>query len=107
MKTKVLRSRIVSMLLLVGAATFLRFALTPLLEFDSIPIQLIGAGVIVSIGALYVLRGAATIIEETTEVLSERTKLAGGLLQSLGTAFPDMVLGVVAALVSLRLRERD
>ena len=107
MKTKVMSSRLVSMLLLVGAAAALRFALTPLLEFDSIPIQLVGAGVIVSIGALYVLRGAATIIEETTEVLSERTKLAGGLLQSLGTAFPDMVLGVVAALVSLRLRESD
>lgn len=107
MTLKTPRHRFLSMLLLVGIAALLRFALTPLLEFHSIPIQLVAAGVILSIGALYVLRGAATIIEETTEVLSERTKLAGGLLQSLGTAFPDMVLGVMAALVSLRLRESD
>ncbi|MCX6719582.1 MAG: hypothetical protein NTV36_00505 [Candidatus Staskawiczbacteria bacterium] len=49
------------------------------------------------------LKGTAKIIEETTGALSHKTKLAGGLLQSLGTAFPDMILGIVAALISLRL----
>jgi Ca2+/Na+ antiporter len=60
---------------------------------------------ILMIGTFYVLKKAAKVIEESTEVLSRRTKLAGGLLQSIGTAFPDMVLGVVAALVSSSLRE--
>lgn len=92
-------------LLLVTAAV-LRFVLTPLLEHTGIP-QIGAAAAILIIGAVFVLRGSAQIIEETTEVLSERTKLAGGLLQSLGTAFPDMVLGIVAAIVSLRLREQD
>jgi len=59
------------------------------------------------VGAFFLLRSSAKIIEETTEVLSERTQLAGGLLQSLGTAFPDMILGIVAALVSVSLRSTD
>lgn len=56
---------------------------------------------------IWVLRGTADIIEETTEVLSEKTGIAGGVLQAFGTAFPDMVLGVVAALVSLSIRATD
>lgn len=55
----------------------------------------------------WVLRGTADIIEETTEVLSEKTGVAGGVLQAFGTAFPDMVLGIVAAVVSLSLRTTD
>jgi hypothetical protein len=92
-------------LLLVGSAV--RFVLTPQLESGNILIQ---AGVIftiLTVGAFYLLRNSAKVIEETTEVLSERTKLAGGLLQSLGTAFPDMILGIVAALVSVRLQNTD
>ena len=59
------------------------------------------------IGIGYVFRGTANVIEETTDVLKDRTKLAGGLLQSFGTAFPDMVIGVVAALISLKVRDTD
>lgn len=62
---------------------------------------------IIFLGVVFVLKKAADVIEETTETLSERTKLASGLLQSLGTAFPDMALGVVAAMISLRLRSTD
>lgn len=96
-----------SIVILIGSAALLRFVFRPFLENYSVSVQLLSAGAILGIGALYVLRRAAAIIEETTEVLSERTKLASGLLQSLGTAFPDMVLGVAAALVSLRLRNTD
>lgn len=92
---------------LLIAAVFLRFTLMPLLELDSAAIRITLSIVVLLAGALFVLRGAAGIIEETTEVLSERTKLAGGMLQSLGTAFPDMVLGIVAALISLQLRTHD
>jgi len=59
------------------------------------------------IGAGFVLKGTANIIEETTEVLSEKTKIASGVLQSLGTAFPDMALGIVAALISLKMAGND
>lgn len=100
-------NKIYFFLLLLVTASFMRFFVTPLLSSDSIFIQLGSLFFILSIGAFYLLRNSAKIIEETTEVLSERTKLAGGLLQSLGTAFPDMILGVVAALVSLSLRSTD
>lgn len=65
--------------------------------------------VIFSVFALgvYILNQTAKIIEETTEVLSEKTGVAGGVLQSFGTAFPDMVLGIVAAVISLKLRNTD
>jgi len=58
---------------------------------------------ILLIGAAYPLSRAAEIIEATTDVLSKKTNLAAGFLQSLGTAFPDMILGVTAAIVSLSL----
>lgn len=62
---------------------------------------------IFAIGIWYVFRGTADVIEETTDVLKERTGLAGGFLQSLGTAFPDMIIGVVAAILSFQVRETD
>ncbi len=93
--------------LLLSAAGLLRFVLTPLLNKDNIVIQIGSLIVIFLIGAFFLLRVSAKIIEETTEVLSERTKLAGGLLQSLGTAFPDLILGIVAAIVSVNLRSTD
>lgn len=93
--------------LLLGTAGFIRFVLTPFLNHQNIFLQLGSVIVILYIGAVFLLRASAKVIEETTEILSERTKLAGGLLQSLGTAFPDMVLGIVAAIVSVNLRATD
>jgi Ca2+/Na+ antiporter len=61
---------------------------------------------ILFIGIL-IMRQTAKVIEETTDVLKDRTGLAGGFLQSFGTAFPDMVLGVVAAILSLQARSTD
>lgn len=101
-------SQHIQILLLVLAAIVLRVVFERYLDVDySIVIRLLSAGVILGVGAIYVLKGTADVIEETTEVLSEKTKLAGGVLQSIGTAFPDMVLGVVAAVVSLRLQATD
>jgi len=59
-------------------------------------LQAAAIALIFGIGIGYVFRGTAKVIEETTDVLKDRTKLAGGLLQAFGTAFPDMVIGVVA-----------
>lgn len=94
-------------MVLLGTASIVRFILTPFLNNDNTVLQLGNIIVILFVGAFFLLRSSAKIIEETTEVLSERTKLAGGLLQSLGTAFPDMILGIVAALVSVSLRSTD
>lgn len=59
------------------------------------------------LGITYIFRGTAKVIEETTDVLKNRTKLAGGFLQAFGTAFPDMVIGIVAAVISLQVRDTD
>ncbi len=95
------------LLILLSSAIFLRFGLLHFLESENLAIKIIALIAILSIGALFSLKKSAEIIEESTEVLSEKTKLAGGLLQSLGTAFPDMILGVTAAFVSLNLRHTD
>lgn len=63
--------------------------------------------IVFTFGIAYVFRGTANVIEETTDVLKDRTKLAGGFLQSFGTAFPDMVIGIVAAFISLKVRDTD
>ncbi len=88
---------------LLIAAAFLRFYLVGFLD-DGGALWVRVAAVLLIIGAgTFVLKEIAQFIEDTTEILSKRTSLASGLLQSLGTAFPDMVLGVVAAIISLSL----
>ena len=63
--------------------------------------------IIFFIGVTIVFNRTTNIIEETTVTLKDRTGLAGGFIQSFGTAFPDMILGIVAALMSLSLRDSD
>jgi MFS family permease len=70
-------------------------------------LQAIALVLIFGVGIGYIFRGTAKVIEETTDVLKDRTKLAGGFLQAFGTAFPDMVIGVVAAFISLQVRSTD
>jgi Ca2+/Na+ antiporter len=53
--------------------------------------------VILGLG-IFALLKIAGIIEETTTVLKDKVGLAGGLLQAIGTAFPDMIIGIVAAI---------
>ena len=97
-----------NILLLLGASVALRFGLLRLISEDlPVYVRVLSSIAILIFGAVFVLTRSAEIIEETTEVLSEKTKLAGGLLQSFGTAFPDMVLGVSAAFISLSLRNTD
>lgn len=105
---KILKSQFSYFLLLIAGALVLRFVLDRLLEEGNPSLlRLAGAFLIILFGTFFVLKGTAKIIEETTGVLSHRTKLAGGVLQSFGTAFPDMVLGIVAAVVSLRVVKSD
>ncbi|MDQ7815188.1 MAG: hypothetical protein RDU25_05295 [Patescibacteria group bacterium] len=93
----------------VGLALVLRFLVVDhLLEGQSQWwLQVLAILIIFVVGIGYVFRGTAKVIEETTDVLKDRTKLAGGFLQAFGTAFPDMVIGVMAAVISLQLRDTD
>src|SRR3989344_5713098 len=103
----IFKNRLVRIALLLIAALFLRFYLPGFLEEGhAVWLRIVDVILIIGIGT-FVLKEIAKIIEETTGVLSDRTKIASGLLQSLGTAFPDMVLGIVAALISLSLIKED
>lgn len=97
-----------SIFILLAATIALRFGLYRLLT-ESYPayVRVLASIAILLIGTIFVLTRCAEIIEETTDVLSEKTHLAGGLLQSMGTALPDMILGVSAAFISLSIRHTD
>jgi hypothetical protein len=104
----IFKSKIVYIIILVAAALFLRYYLVGFLnDNNALWVRIAAIVFILLIGAFFVLKKIAEVIEETTEVLSKRTKIASGLLQSLGTAFPDMILGIMAAILSLRLVKSD
>lgn len=100
------RDKFLNIIILIIASLFLRFELIKLLGIISGWIKIGDIILILAIG-IWIIKSTAQIIEETSEVLQERTKLAGGLLHAFGTAFPDMVLGVVAAVTSLGFRRTD
>ena len=93
---------------MLGSGILLKFGLGIFLQ-DSYPllIRLVIALIILIFGAIYPLTKSAELIEAVTDILSKKTGLAAGLLQSLGTAFPDMILGVTAAIISLSLIKND
>ncbi len=104
-----IRNQFFRILIYVAAALGLRFLIVDRIlgGTDVWWLQAIAIVLIFGIGIGYVFRGTAKVIEETTDVLKDRTKLAGGFLQAFGTAFPDMVIGVVAAFISLQVRNTD
>jgi len=104
-----IKNQFLKIVIFIVTALFLRFVIIgKILEGSDIWwLQAIAILVTFWIGIGYIFRGTANVIEETTDVLKDRTKLAGGLLQSFGTAFPDMVIGVMAAFLSLQARDTD
>lgn len=96
-------------IIFIVLACVLKFFFTDqILEQEYNSIVKLGAIIIIFvIGVGFVFQNTTKVIEETTDVLKDRTKLAGGFLQAFGTAFPDMVLGIVAAFLSLQLRDHD
>src|SRR3989338_2953089 len=104
-----IKNHFIKLLSYIVFAAFIRFFLIDniLENTDTVWIQVIVMLIVFGVGIAYVFRGTAKTIEETTDVLKDRTKLAGGFLQALGTAFPDMVIGVVAAVISLQVRDTD
>ncbi len=105
---KIYKSTIFELFTFVVGALILRFVLEEFLGEGYNSLIRMGAVILILLfGTFFVLKGTAKIIEETTGALSHKTKLAGGMLQSLGTAFPDLVLGVTAAVISLRVASTD
>src|SRR5476649_2273595 len=101
------KGKIVELVFLLAAAAICNFALTRVLNRNNVVVTLAEIVLIIVIGAGFVLKRTADIIEETTDVLSHRTKTSSGVLQSIGTAFPDMSLGIMAAVLSLNLASSD
>ncbi len=101
------KNQIINIALYILLAGFLRYGVVGLMDKESLLLKVIAMVIIFGVGIVFVFRGTANIIEETTDVLKDRTGLAGGFLQSFGTAFPDMIIGVTAAILSLSVRESD
>ena len=102
-------NQILKIVFYVALGVCLRFLIADrvLTNFESLWVQAAAIAAIFILGIGYVFRGTAKVIEETTDVLKDRTRLAGGFLQAFGTAFPDMVIGVVAAIASWQVRNTD
>ncbi|MFH1187675.1 MAG: hypothetical protein V1688_02305 [bacterium] len=95
------KSKSLMLIILIITSVILRFFLVLFLFADRDAwMRIFDVILIMGIG-VWIIRKTADIIEETSDILQERTKLAGGLLHSFGTAFPDMVLGVMAAITSI------
>lgn len=104
-----IKNQLVKIFVLIAMALFLRFVVVDelLLKGHNTAMHLAAIAFIFIVGFAFVFRGTAKTIEETTDVLKDRTGLAGGLLQALGTAFPDMIIGVVAAIMAIQVRDTD
>lgn len=90
------------------AAVFLKYFLVDFVGSEfSTTVRFFAVVAVLAIGIGFVIRHVVSIIEGTTEVLQHRTGLSGGLLQSFGTALPDMIIGIVAALMSVQLASSD
>jgi len=95
------KNNLAKILIYLGVSLTVRYAVVQYIGDSNMLINTLSIACILIIGIGFIIPGTAHVIEETTYALSIKTKLAGGLLQSFGTAFPDMVIGVVAALLSL------
>lgn len=92
--------------LLLTIALILKYFIVSFLHSENVYIITTSILVILGIGT-YVIFNIAKYIEEITAILKEKTGLAGGLLQAFGTAFPDMALGITAAIISLSHAKTD
>ncbi|MEI7621104.1 MAG: hypothetical protein WCJ51_01060 [Candidatus Moraniibacteriota bacterium] len=101
------KNQLANIALYIALAFLLRFVVVGWLEKENVLLQVLAMLAIFVVGIGWVFRGTAQVIEETTDVLKDRTGLVGGFLQSLGTAFPDMIIGVMAAVLSLSVRNSD
>ncbi|NTU69514.1 hypothetical protein HGB13_01620 [bacterium] len=90
-----------SLVTLLFLALFLRFFMLDIMENEHGNLKLLLIFAILGLGG-FVIYKIARFIEDITAILKDKTGLAGGLLQALGTAFPDMIIGITAAFMSLK-----
>lgn len=87
--------------LLLAMSLILKFIFSDkLLRIKAVPVELMMVFVVLALGG-YVIYSITDYIGDVTGILKDKTGIAGGLLQALGTAFPDMSLGILAAIISL------
>lgn len=86
--------------MVVALAILLKFLSDGFLESQSLWLVWVTIVLVTALG-IYLIKLTADIIEDSTAVLKDRTGLAGGMLQAFGTALPDMIIGMAAALLSL------
>lgn len=103
------KKRLTQIIIFVLVALALRLVVVNqfLLGTDNWLLQAVAIIIVFAVGMGYIFLGTVKVIEETTDVLKDRTGLAGGLLQAFGTAFPDMIVGIMAAIVSLEVIDTD
>ncbi len=103
------KNRLINVLVFVLLAVFLRYYIIGevLEKSEDMWMEILAIVIVFVVGIGYIFNRTAKVIEETTDVLKDRTGLAGGFLQSFGTAFPDMIIGVMAAIASLSVRDQD
>ncbi len=92
---------VVQIFTIVAASLALRFVDFAFIENESRLYSITAILIALGVGT-YIIFLISEIIEETTAVLRKRTGLAGGLIQAVGTALPDMIVGVTAALMSIQ-----
>ncbi len=97
---------VLNLIFLVAVGGIVRFILVPFMSVHNPIIVNVSMFSTFMLG-IYLLRETAKIIASTTSILKDRTDIASGLLQSIGTAFPDMVIGVIAAIMSLKWSHVD
>jgi Ca2+/Na+ antiporter len=104
---KYMKKLIIKVILLLSGSIILKYYFSRhLLEDQSYFIEVLSIIIILIAGA-YIIFNIAKYIEDITAILKDKTGLAGGLLQAFGTAFPDMALGITAAIISLSYVRSD
>ena len=100
---KKIPSFVINLFICGVASSLMAFVLMPqIAKIEELNLSLALLTVLILGLGVYTILKIAVIIEETTSILKDKVKIAGGLLQAVGTAFPDMIIGVVAAIASVQ-----
>jgi hypothetical protein len=94
------------LLLIILLSFILRYGFYNIIHNENIAVSSFSIVLVLAIGT-FVVSMIAEIIEETTGILRHRTGLAGGLIQAVGTALPDMIVGITAAIMSIQALKVD
>lgn len=97
---------LINLVILVVLGTTTRVILIPLMSSSNPLIVFVSMFSAFLLG-IYLLRETSKIIQNATAVLKDRTNIMGKLLQPSGAAFSNIIIGVVAAILSWMLTTSD